>query len=173
MIVRPQKRGATVRPHQSLDSAALWWLLASDSIWRSLAEPGTRLMRMRLSPGVLTWGKGHFLQNKLEGDPRKNLGDWAVQSGKYGKALGLDTRALAGLSEAIYKGSVSSVFLLKGQATLSSFASACHVLVLTHRTQCCNFAQVPWLVLERPPVPCPSRTVAKLGCPVTWSRCHR
>lgn len=118
VIVRPQKRGATTQPHQSLDSAALWWLLASGSICRSLAEPGTSVRRLRLSPGVLTWGRGHFLQNRLEGGPRENLGDWAVQSGKYGRALGLDTRALAGLSKASYKGSMSSVLLLKGKEKL-------------------------------------------------------
>lgn len=69
-----------------------------------------------------------------------------------GKPWGLDHEewlsmeepwALAGRSEAIYKGPVSSLLLLKGQATLSSLASACHVLVLTHRTQHYNSAQVP------------------------------
>lgn len=122
VIMRPQKRGSTAQPQQSLDSAALWWLLASGSICRSLAEPGRRVS---LSSRGLTCRKGHFLQHRLERGHRETLRDWAVQSGKYGRALSLDTRALAGPNEANYKGPVISELLLKGQVTFSSLKSTC------------------------------------------------
>lgn len=144
MIGRPQKRDFTAQPQQSLDSAALWWLLASGPICMSLAEPGTSLTGVSLSPGGLTWRKGHFLQHRLERGHRETLGDWTVRSGKYGRALGLDTPALAGPNEVNYKGPVSSELLLKGQVTLSSLASTC-LLSSCPTEQSCSFAQIPRL----------------------------
>lgn len=50
----PQPALLPAQPHQSLDSAALWWLLTSGSVCRPLVEPGTSSAGRRLSPGVLT-----------------------------------------------------------------------------------------------------------------------